>query len=456
MLIDQFCYSSVEEGEWIEESAVQLEKDPLWYRAWFTFALDDSVACVSYEKETLWCISFADRIDQAERDAIRAVEKDHKEVLATTKKEQSLTAKEFKNQLKDLSKELKEKNKLLDGVKKNEDKPPLEKQEREEVSKTEKKKQETIVHNIVVEPSQDLFVEDSPYSISFLLPNPDGNDTWREEVALRGFTWSASLSWFTLKVWTTRKKILSWIFEWDLFVSTWSYSLRNTYQCVRLLGPLKRVHDEFCYRDAVSWVRIDSSDRSMETASPLLDGRLWVEQKGDDICLLYDKKTLRCRPLTTHSWSCAMEKSNTSWSSSSQREIKYGAMKEKYDWCRVDIKELDTEDKRQRKNIRERIAAKQETYEAYVQKTREFLIEVKADRQQEKEKVASNERFVSYILTDKDVIEKTDASILSSYRWELRAESYDLFSPADATTYRSLWYIDDELVSPLSVLLTFD
>lgn len=79
--------------------------------------------------------------------------------------------------MKDLSKELKEKNKLLDGVKKNEDKPPLEKQEREEVSKTEKKKQETIVHNIVVEPSQDLFVEDSPYSISFLLPNPDGNDT---------------------------------------------------------------------------------------------------------------------------------------------------------------------------------------------------------------------------------------------------------------------------------------
>ena len=135
--------------------------------------------------------------------------------------------------------------------------------------------------------------------IMSILPNPYGADGSNEEISIFYSWWppGLNLSWFYLKVWTTKKNL-----SWNLYsdqetILKWKFSFPNKWACVEI-GYGNQIFDKFCYTQPAEWQKFYISNGVLASLSTL-DLSILKNSKlqniGNKVCLVYAGQKFYCK-----------------------------------------------------------------------------------------------------------------------------------------------------------------
>ena len=135
--------------------------------------------------------------------------------------------------------------------------------------------------------------------IMSILPNPYGADGSNEEISIFYSWWppGLNLSWFYLKVWTTKKNL-----SWNLYsdqetILKWKFSFPNKWACVEI-GYGNQIFDKFCYTQPAEWQKFYISNGVLASLSTL-DLSILKDSKlqniGNKVCLVYAGQKFYCK-----------------------------------------------------------------------------------------------------------------------------------------------------------------
>lgn len=135
--------------------------------------------------------------------------------------------------------------------------------------------------------------------ITSILPNPFWTDWSNEEISIL-YVWEfpeLNLSWFFLRIWTTKKK-LSWTLQSNKeTLLRWKFSFPNKWSCVEI-GYGNQIFDKFCYTQPAEWQKFYISNGVLASLSTL-DLSILKDSKlqniGNKVCLVYAGQKFYCK-----------------------------------------------------------------------------------------------------------------------------------------------------------------
>lgn len=147
--------------------------------------------------------------------------------------------------------------------------------------------------------SWDVVNDFGEIKIMSILPNPYGADGSNEEISLFYSWWppGLDLSWFYLRIWTTKKKL-----SWSLYpdqetILKWKFSFPNKWACVEI-GYGNQIFDKFCYTQPAEWQKFYISNGVLASLSTL-DLSILKDSKlqniGNKVCLVYAGQRFYCK-----------------------------------------------------------------------------------------------------------------------------------------------------------------